>query len=104
MGFSIPVAEVWVGASLSDRARALQLAIKAADYMNRFAAMDTCRALISGIRDEQLGFQVAPILLEYRDIFVSGIEPSACRCNAVAEAIRQVKQQATPDSASPEST
>ena len=85
------------GASLSDKARALQLAIKAAHYMTRFAAMDTCRALISGIREEQLGFQIAPILIEHRDTFISGIEPSECHSNAIAEAIRQIKQQqATP--------
>jgi hypothetical protein len=61
--------------------------------MNRFAAMDTCRAIITAIRDEGLGFQVAPILLELRDTFISGIEPSECQSNAIATAIRQIQQQ-----------
>jgi hypothetical protein len=43
----------------TEKARALQLAIKAADYMNRFAAMDTCRAIITAMHDEGLGLQVA---------------------------------------------
>jgi eukaryotic-like serine/threonine-protein kinase len=81
------------GAPLSEKARALHLAIRAAHHMNRFAAMDTCRALIAGIRNEQLGFQVAPILLELRDTFISGIEPSECQNNSVAEAIRHIRQE-----------
>jgi serine/threonine protein kinase len=77
----------------NEKARALLLAIRAADYMNRFAAMDTCSAMITGIRDEDLGFQVAPILLEERNTFVGGIEPSECHSNSVATALRQIQQE-----------
>jgi serine/threonine protein kinase len=80
------------GAPQTEKARALQLAIRAADYMNRFAAMDTCRAMIIGIRDEGLGLQVGPILLEHRNTFVAGIEPSECQSNSIATAIRQIQQ------------
>jgi hypothetical protein len=77
----------------TEKAVALRLAIRAADYMNRFAAMDTCRAIITTIRDEELGFHVAPVLLEHRNTFISGIEPSECQSNAIAGAIRQIQQQ-----------
>lgn len=64
-----------------------------ANYMNRFAAMDTCSAMITGVRDENLGFQVAPILLEERNTFVAGIEPSECQAASVATALRQIQQE-----------
>jgi serine/threonine protein kinase len=77
----------------SERARSLLIAIRAADYMNRFAAMDTCIAIVTSIRDENLGFHVVPILFEQRNTFVGGIEPSACHSDSVAAAIRQIQQE-----------
>jgi serine/threonine protein kinase len=79
------------GASPSDKARALGLAIRAADYMNRFAAMNTCRSMVTSIRDEALGFCVASMLLNSRDTFISGIEPSECNSDAIRAALRQIK-------------
>jgi len=79
-----------------EKARALGVAIRAATYMNRFAAMDTCRGIITAIHNEDLGLQVAPILLENRDTFISGIEPSECQSNAIAAAIRQIQQAGGP--------
>jgi len=76
-----------------EKARALHLAIRAAYYMNRFAAMDTCRSMITSIRDEVLGLRIASVLLENRDTFVSGIEPSECHCGAVAAALHQIQRQ-----------
>ena len=76
-----------------EKTRALHLAIRAAYYMNRFAAMDTCRSMITAIRDEGLGLRIASVLMENRDTFVSGIEPSECHCSAVAAALHQIQQQ-----------
>ena len=39
------------------RASALELAIDAADRMNRFAAMDTCTSMICSVTNEDLGVQ-----------------------------------------------
>jgi serine/threonine protein kinase len=78
---------------LVERAHALDLAIRAATYMNRFAAMDTCRSMISSVRDDALGFQVASVLLKNRDTFISGIESSECHSDAIANALRQIQQK-----------
>jgi serine/threonine protein kinase len=81
------------GASPNEKALALHLAIRAAYYMNRFAAMDACRSMVTSIRDEALGFCVASVLLNNRDTFISGTEPSECNSEAVRNALRQVQQQ-----------
>jgi eukaryotic-like serine/threonine-protein kinase len=75
-----------------DRARALQLAIRAASYMNRFAAMDICTSMVTSIEEESLGFHVAAVLIENRETFISRIEVSACQCEAIRSAVRQIRQ------------
>ncbi len=47
--------------SNADKGIALDLALKASIYMNRFAAMDICRGMITRIFDEDLGFRVARV-------------------------------------------
>jgi serine/threonine protein kinase len=74
-----------------ERARALDLAIRAAYYQNRFAAMDTCRSMITSINDEALGFHVAPILVRNRETFVSKIQTSECQSDAVRNALDQIR-------------
>jgi hypothetical protein len=80
-------------APLNERAIALDLAIRAASSMNRFAAMDTCRSMVTSIRDEALGLRVASVLLSNRDTFISDIEPSACQSESIRNALRQIKQK-----------
>jgi hypothetical protein len=80
------------GASPNEKAQALHLAIRAAYYMNRFAAMDDCRSMVTSIRDEALGFCVASVLLNNRDTFITGVEPSECNSEAVRNALRQIQQ------------
>lgn len=70
------------------KALALDLAIRAACYMNRFAAMDTCREMITSVDDETLGLQVAGLVTKHNDTFVGGIEPSECRSDSIANALR----------------
>jgi len=77
---------------LAEKAHALDLAIRAATYMNRFAAMDTCRSMITSVRDNALGFHVASILLKNRDTFISDVETSECHSDAIANALRQIQQ------------
>lgn len=79
--------------SLVERAHALDLAIRAAMYMYRFAAMDTCRSMITSVRDDALGFQVASILLKNRDTFIADMETSEVQSDAVANALRQIQQK-----------
>lgn len=77
----------------ADRARALDLAIRAAYYKNRFAAMDTCRSFITSIDQEDLGFHVAPILARNKVTFVADIEISECQTDAIRNALRQIKEE-----------
>jgi serine/threonine protein kinase len=70
------------------KALALDLAIRAACYMNRFAAMDTCREMITSVDDETLGLQVASLVTKHNATFVGSIEPSECRSDTIANALR----------------
>lgn len=79
------------GVPYSERARALDLAIRAAHHMNRFAAMDTCRSIVTSIQDEALGLSVASVILKNRDTFISGIEASECKADSVRIALRQIQ-------------
>jgi len=76
-----------------EKVRALDLAIRAAKYMNRFAAMDTCRSIITSVQDESLGIHVASVLLENRETFILNIEISECQCDSIRNALRQLQQQ-----------
>ncbi|MCL2453449.1 MAG: hypothetical protein FWD08_07390, partial [Alphaproteobacteria bacterium] len=76
---------------LAQKSLALDLAIRAAIYMNRFAAMNTCREMITSINDEALGLQVAGLVMQHYDTFVGGIEPSECHSSSVANALQAVR-------------
>jgi serine/threonine protein kinase len=75
----------------SQKAFALELALLAATYMRRFAAMDTCRAMVTGIADEALGLVVATLITKHKDTFISEIEPSECNSDAVRNALQQLQ-------------
>lgn len=79
-------------APAQQRGVALDLAIRAAEYMNRFAAMDTCNGMIKRVRDPELAFQVAAIILNHRDSFLSNIDPVECRAEIVKNAIHQIRR------------
>jgi eukaryotic-like serine/threonine-protein kinase len=76
---------------LAQKAHALDLAIRAAFMMNRFAAMDVCIAMITGVSDEELGLEVAALLMKHRDTFIADIEPSQCRSDSIRKALRGIK-------------
>lgn len=79
---------------LAERAMALDLAIEAAVSQNRFAAMDTCVSMITGIADENLADHVRPVLLKYPGTFVARIQPSQCRSDIIGQAIRELTPKA----------
>jgi serine/threonine protein kinase len=78
--------------SHADRTRSLELAVIAAVQQNRYAAMDTCIAMIKSVRDEQLGHRVAEMLMQHQEHFIQSIEPSECHSNAVIAAIRRMNE------------
>lgn len=75
----------------AEKAAALDLAIRAANNMNRFAAMDTCRAMVSSVHEETLGLAVAAIIMKYGETFIADIEPSECNSDAIRNALNQIK-------------
>lgn len=72
------------------KAKVLELAIDAAYRMNRFAAMDTCRNMITKITDEKLALAVTDVLFQNAHTFITNIEPSECQSDAVRHAIRRL--------------
>lgn len=73
------------------KAKALELAIKSAYAMNRYAAMDTCVAMIVGIDNESLGLSIYPIIQNNAHTFIADIEPSNCRSDAVRQALMKIR-------------
>ena len=78
----------------ADRANALRLAIAAAQRMHRYAAMDTCRKLLRGIDDEELGMRVREILLELHDSFIADTEPAGCESTAIRNTLHEIQGNA----------
>jgi eukaryotic-like serine/threonine-protein kinase len=74
-----------------DKVSALRTAIVAAERQNRFAAMDTCTAMIKGIIEDELGQRTHDLLLEYPFYFIENIDPSSCNAPAVRAAILRLK-------------
>ncbi|MFZ6640797.1 protein kinase domain-containing protein [Undibacterium sp. TC4M20W] len=81
MGDDVPVVQ---------KTLALDLAIRAARYMNRFAAMNTCKEMITSVVDQSLGLEVASLILTLDGTFVTSTEPSECKNRTVANALRQI--------------
>jgi hypothetical protein len=69
---------------------ALDLAIRAAIYMNRFAAMDQCIKMICNVNEEPLGSIVAALINKHRKSFIKSIEPFNCRNQSIICAIKAI--------------
>jgi serine/threonine protein kinase len=67
---------------------ALDLAIRSAIYMNRFAAMDMCSKMICSVTEEPLGSIVATLINKHRSSFVDSIEPFNCPNQSIVCAIK----------------
>lgn len=78
------------------KGKALSIAIDSATYMNRFAAMDTCKEMVRSVADDALGLIVASILQSRNDTFISDIEPSECKNINVSTVIYAIKQNKNP--------
>lgn len=65
--------------TISNKAKALDLAIKSAIYMNRYAAMETCSNIIKTIVDENLAQSIVNIMRDNQGSFIDEIERSSCK-------------------------
>jgi hypothetical protein len=79
------------GTTSVDKAEALRVAIIAAVRQNRFAAMDTCKAMIVRAEDAEIGQRVHDILIEHDTHFIRHIDPAECRAPAVRAAVVSLK-------------
>ncbi|MFA4829178.1 MAG: protein kinase [Thermodesulfovibrionales bacterium] len=76
---------------VQDRAKALELAVNAAIWANRFVAMDTCREMVMSIDGNDLGLLVSTIITENKDSFLTQIEPAACKNDIIKKALRETR-------------
>ena len=74
-----------------DKAKALEIAILAAQLMNRYAAMDTCKSMITSVTNEDLGAYVANVIQANHSNFIAEIEPSQCKSENIRSTIRAIK-------------
>lgn len=66
---------------------ALDIAIRASKYMNRYAAMDVCIDLIRSVSQEPLGSFVASVIARHNGSFVDDIEVITCKNQSIVQAI-----------------
>lgn len=85
--------------SPADKAEALRVAIIAAVRQNRFAAMNTCKAMIVKIADEELAQRVHDVLVENDTYFIQNIDPTECKAVAVRSAVVTLKSAADAEAA-----
>lgn len=74
----------------ASRTDALRIAIIGAHNMNRFAAMDLCRAMVVSIEDDELAQYVRDLIVEYRDTFIADTDRDACKSIAIRNALFSV--------------
>jgi eukaryotic-like serine/threonine-protein kinase len=77
--------------SPANRTEALRIAIIGAYNMNRYAAMDTCQAMVMSIDEDELGQYVRDLIIEFRDTFIADTDQNACRSIAIRNALFSVK-------------
>ena len=77
-----------------DKATALALAMDAASAMHRFAAMNTCQAMIKSVDTDGLAILTRDVIRKYKEPFVYDIEPVNCQHNTIASTIRGMKREA----------
>lgn len=79
--------------SPAQRATALELAIHAAIWANRFAAMDTCRDMVISVEANDLGLLVATLVSQNKDSFLDHIQPAACKNDLIKRALREAREE-----------
>lgn len=78
---------------LASKAEALRVAIVASYRQNRFAAMDTCRAMITGVVDNDLAQRVHDVMIENPHSFIMNIVESSCKAPAIRSALVAIKNK-----------
>lgn len=73
--------------SSADKAEALRAAIVASVRQNRFAAMDTCRAMIASVSEPELAQRVIEVMIQHQADFMQRIDPLTCRSGAIRQVI-----------------
>lgn len=76
-----------------DKEFALELAIRAAISMNRFAAMDTCILMIASVTNDELGARVASVILRHDVHFLIHLDLSRCKNQYIGNALLQLKKR-----------
>lgn len=77
--------------SFKNKAIALDLAIKGAHLMNRYAAMETCANMITSVSDDSLGLYISSIIIKNSDTFIDNIEASECKCASIVNSISAIQ-------------
>lgn len=80
------------------KGRCLRFAIDWSIRCNRFAAMDTCIQMIKSVFEEELGMLVADLIEEFSaSDFITSIEPSACKSQAVKRKLLEFRTENVSD-------
>ncbi|MGJ0344278.1 protein kinase [Aliarcobacter cryaerophilus] len=74
-----------------NKAISLDLAIRSAYLMNRFAAMDKCKNMITSVLNNELGLYISAIIMKNSNTFISDIEASDCQCDFIINSISAIK-------------
>lgn len=77
--------------SPASKTEALHIAIVAAYNMNRYAAMETCVAMVRSIDDDELAQYVRDLIVEFHDTFIADTDPNGCRSIAIRNALVSVR-------------
>jgi hypothetical protein len=74
-----------------NKVEALRIAAIGAYNMHRFAAMETCMAMVKSVNDDELAQYVRDLIVEFKDIFLADTDPNACRSIAIRNALVTVR-------------
>lgn len=76
----------------SDKTIALELTIIAAQRQNRFAAMESCQAMIASVADDDLAMRVRELILQYRDLsWIAGTDASGCKHQTIRTVLQELQ-------------
>ncbi|MDM0076923.1 serine/threonine-protein kinase [Variovorax sp. J2P1-59] len=73
-----------------EKAEALRTAIVSAERQSRFAAMDTCKAMIASVVDQELSQRVVDVMLEESASFLRNVDPLACKSGIIRQLVAQL--------------
>ena len=76
-----------------DKTTALELATIAATRQNRFAAMDTCQAMVQRIADDELAMRVRELILAYPDTCIASTEATKCNSRIIITLLEHLQSQ-----------